>query len=139
MGLPSLSLAASGLLVAAFAVALAAGLDLTWQRIATPILRGRADLARYRRAVTRQRWACLGVVVLLVAAGVVFLVGLLGGWCRPDDLPLTAGAGVPLLTAELWLRFAESRFRAVPAANPRVRAAWARVVLWWEEHPIPDW
>jgi hypothetical protein len=139
MALPSLTLVATGLLAAAFALVVAAGLDLTWLRAATPVLRGRADLTRFRRAVTRQRWACLGVLVLLIGAGAVFLVGLLGGWCRPDDLPLTAGAGVPLLAAEWWLRSAEARFKAVPAANPRIRAAWERVVLWWEEHPVPDW
>src|SRR5689334_17775552 len=132
MVLPSLTLVASGLLVAAFALVVAAGADLTRVRAATPVLRGRSDLARFRRAVTRQRWAALGVIVLLVAAGAVLLVGLLGGWCRADDLPLTAGAGVPLLVVEVWLRYAEARFRAVPAADPRTRAAWDRVLLWWE-------
>src|SRR3989442_1148059 len=133
MGLPSLALVATGLLGAAFAVVVAAGLDLTWQRAATPVLRGRADLARVRRGINRQRWACLGVIVLLIAAGVAVLVGLVGGWCRAADLPLTAGAGVPLLAVELWLRSAEARFRAVPAADPRIRAKWERVLLEWEE------
>lgn len=139
MALPSLTLVASGLLVAAFAVVVAAGLDLTRLRATTPVLRGRADLARFRRAVTRQRWAALGVIVLLIAAGAVFLVGLLGGWCRADDLPITFGAGVPLLVVELWLRYAEARFRAVPAADPRLQARWEQVLRDWEEHPVPDW
>lgn len=139
MGLPSMTLVATGLLIAAFALMVAAGLDLTWLRATTPVLRGRADLARFRRAVTRQRWAALGVIVLLIGAGAALLVGLLGGWCRTDDLPLTVGAGVPLLAVEWWLRHAEARFRAVPAADPRLQAEWARVVLWWEEHPVPEW
>ena len=139
MALPSLTLVVSGLLVAAFALVVVAGLDLTRVRVTTPVLRGPADLARFRRAVTRQRWATLGVLVLLIGAGVALLVGLVGGWCRPDDLPLTLGAGVPLLVVELWLRYVEARFRAVPAADARIRAKWERVLQEWEEHPVPDW
>ena len=139
MELPSLTLVASGLLIAAFALVVAAGLDLTWVRAITPVLRGPADLTRFRRAVTRQRWAALGVIVLLVGAGAVLLVGFGGGWCRPDDLPLALGAGVPLLVVELWLRYVEGRFKAVPAADPRIRAKWQRVLQEWEEHPVPDW
>jgi hypothetical protein len=139
MELPSLTLVASGLLVAAFALVVAAGLDLTRLRVATPVLRGPADLARFRRAIARQRWATLGVLALFIGAGVAILLGLLGGWCRPDDLPLTFAAGVPLLVVEWWLRYVEARFKAVPAADPRIRLKWERALQEWEEHPVPDW
>jgi len=119
-------------------VVVAAGLDLTWLRATTPVLRSRADLTRFRRVITRQRFACLGVLVLLISAGVVALVGQLGGWCQWADLPLTVGAGVPLLLVVWWLKYAEARFKAVPAANPKIRAKWARVLQEWEEHPVPD-
>lgn len=128
-----------GLLAAAFALVVAAGLDLTRLWLTTPELRGPRDVARFRRAVCRQRWACLGVILLLVAAGAVFLVGLLGGWCRGDDVTLEVGAGVPLAVAEAWLKFVEKRVREVPAADRKTRAAWARVVRWWEKNPIPQW
>lgn len=132
MGLPSLALVAGGLLLAAFVLAVVAGLDLTVVQFSTPVLRDRADLARFRGAIHRQRWLALGVILLFVAAGAVLLVGLLGGWCRADDLPLTAGAGVPLLVVEVWVRHAERRFKAVPAADPRLQAKWLQLLLWWE-------
>ena len=62
MALPSLTLVASGLLIAAFVLVVAAGLDLTWLRATTPVLRGRRDLNRFRRAVNRQRYALPGRV-----------------------------------------------------------------------------
>jgi len=139
MAVPSLTLVASGLLIAAFALVVAAGLDLTWQRASTRMLQDSSDLARFRRAINRQRYACLGVIGLLIAAGVVILVGLIGGWCRADDLPFTFGAGVPLLAAEWFVKYAERRFKGVPAASSKLRAKWARVLQEWEEHPVPDW
>jgi len=139
MTLPSLTLVASGLLIAAFVLVVAAALDLTRMRFTTPMLQGRADLDRFRRAINRQRWASLGVIVFLVCTGVVALVGLLGGWLRADDLPITIGAGLPLLLVEWWMKYAERRFKAVPAANAKVRAKWERALREWEESPIPDW
>ena len=40
---------------------------------------------------------------------------------------------------EWWLKYAEGRFKAVPAANPKIQAKWERVLREWEEHPVPDW
>jgi hypothetical protein len=134
-----LTLVASGLLIAAFVLVVMAALDLTRVRFSTPVLRRRSDLERFRRAITRQRFACLGVIVLFVSAGTVALVGQIGGWCRMDDLPLTFGAGVPLLLVEWWLKYAERRFKAVPTANSKIRARWQRTLEEWEAHPVPDW
>ena len=139
MPLPSLTLVASGLLIAAFVVVLVAGLDLTRVRLLTPVLKGRADLNRFRRAIDRQRYLCLGVIVLFVGWGVVVLVGLLGGWCRAEDVSLEIASGVPLLVVKLWLHFVEARFKAVPTANAKFQAAWNREIQAWEEQPIPDW
>ncbi len=139
MALPSLTLVASGLLIAAFVVVVVAALDLTWIRFTTPMLRGRADLDRFRRAITRQRWASLVVIFLLISAAAVALVGQLGGWCQLDDLPVTIGAGVPLMFVEWWMKYAERRFKAIPAANDKIRAKWERALREWEERPIPDW
>lgn len=137
--LPSLALVASGLLIAAFFVVVAAASDLTWQRARTRTLRSKSDLARFRRAICRQRWASLAVIVLLVVAGGVALVGFLGGWMRAEDLPFTIGAGLPLMLVEWWMKYAERRFRAVTAANEKLASKWARALHEWEERPIPDW
>lgn len=139
MSLPPLTLVASGLLIAAFVLVVAAALDLTWVRFTTPMLQNRADLDKFRRAITRQRWASLGVILLLVGAGAVTLVGWIGGWLRMDDLPVTIGAGVPLLFVEWWMKYAERRFKSVPAASEKIRARWERAIREWEERPVPDW
>ena len=139
MGIPSLTLAASGLLIVAFAIVVAAASDLTRIRFNTRELRGQADLARFRRAINRQRWASLLVILLLISAAAVALVGQLGGWCHLDDLPMTIGAGVPLMFVEWWMKYAERRFKAVPAANEKLRTRWERLLQEWEERPIPDW
>ena len=139
MSLPSFTQVASGLLLAAFVVVMAAGLDLTRVRLATRMLKGRADLDRFRRAIDRQRYLCLGLILLFVGWGVVVLVGLLGGWCRPEDVSLEVASGVPLLVSKLWLRYVEAKFKAVPTANAKVQAAWNRALWEWEESPIPDW
>ena len=139
MGLPTITLVASGLLIAAFVLVVAAASDLTWTRATTRVLQDNVDLKRFRRAINRQRWASLFVVLLLVAAGGVALVGLLGGWLHADDLPFAIGAGVPLMFVEWWMKYAERRFKAVPAANEKLAAKWARALQEWEERPIPDW
>ncbi len=139
MAIPSLTLVASGLLIVAFAIVVAAASDLTWMRASTRVLRGRADLDRFRRAINRQRWASLLVIFLLISAAAVALVGQLGGWCHLEDLPLTLGAGVPLMFVEWWMKYAERRFKAIPAANEKLRARWERLLQEWEERPIPDW
>ena len=139
MAIPSLTLVASGLLIVAFAIVVIAASDLTWMRFSTPTLRGRADLSRFSRAINRQRWASLLVIFLIISAAVVALVGQLGGWCQLDDLPMTIGAGVPLMFVEWWMKYAERRFKAIPAANEKLRTRWERALQEWEERPIPDW
>ena len=139
MAIPSLTLVASGLLIVAFAIVVAAASDLTWMRASTRVLRNRADLSRFSRAICRQRWASLLVIFLIISAAGVALVGLLGGWCHLDDLPMTIGAGVPLMFVEWWMKYAEHRFKAIPAANEKLRARWERLLQEWEERPIPDW
>jgi membrane protein required for beta-lactamase induction len=139
VALPSLTWVASGLLIAAFVLVLAAGLDLTWQRYKTPELRRRSDVDRFARAIDRQRFACLGMILLLVGAGGVALVGLLGGWCHTDDLAFTFVSGVPFMIAEAFVKFAERRFKSVPTANAKVRKMWAQVLDDWEHSPVPDW
>lgn len=139
MAIPSLTLVASGLLIVAFAIVVAAASDLTWMRASTRVLRNRADLDRFSRAINRQRWASLLVIFLLISAAAVALVGQLGGWCHLEDLPLTLGAGVPLMFVEWWMKYAERRFKAIPAANEKLRARWERLLQEWEERPIPDW
>ena len=139
MAIPSLTLVASGLLIVAFAIVVAAASDLTWMRASTRVLRNRADLDRFSRAISRQRWASLLVILLLISAAAVALVGQLGGWCHLDDLPMTIGAGVPLMFVEWWMKYAERRFKAIPAANEKLRAKWERALQEWEERPIPDW
>ena len=139
MAIPSLTLVASGLLIVAFAIVVAAASDLTWMRASTRVLRNRADLDRFSRAINRQRWASLLVIFLLISAAAVALVGQLGGWCHLEDLPLTLGAGVPLMFVKWWMKYAERRFKAIPAANEKLRARWERLLQEWEERPIPDW
>ena len=139
MAIPSLTLVASGLLIVAFAIVVIAASDLTWIRFNTRQLRGQADLARFRRAICRQRWASLLVIFLIISATAVALVGQLGGWCHLDDLPMTIGAGVPLMFVEWWMKYAERRFKAIPVANEKLRARWERLLQEWEERPIPDW
>lgn len=139
MAIPSFTQFASGLLIAAVVVVMAAGLDLTRVRLGTRVLKGRADLDRFRRAIDRQRYLCLGLILLLVGWGVVVLVGLLGGWCRPEDVSLEVASGVPLLVMKLCLHYVEAKFKAVPTANAKVQAVWNRTLIEWEEQPIPDW
>ena len=139
MAIPSLTLVASGLLIVAFAIVVIAASDLTWIRASTRVLRNRADLDRFSRAINRQRWASLLVIFLLISAAAVALVGQLGGWCHLEDLPLTLGAGVPLMFVKWWMKYAERRFKAIPAANEKLRARWERLLQEWEERPIPDW
>jgi heme A synthase len=139
MTLPTLTLVASGLLIAAFVIVVLAATDLTLVRLKTRVLLNKADLKRFRGAICRQRWASLLLILLLVAAGGVALVGLLGGWVHADDLPFAIGSGVPLIFVEWWMKYAERRFKAVPAANEKIRARWERILQEWEESPIPDW
>lgn len=137
--LPALTLIASGLLIAAFVVVVLAATDLTVVRLKTRVLRNKDDLRRFREAICRQRWASLLLILLLVATGGVALVGFIGGWMRSDDLPIAIGAGIPLMLVEWWMKFAERRFKAVPAANEKIAEKWARALEEWEQSPIPDW
>jgi heme A synthase len=139
MPLPPLALVASGILIAGFVVVVAAASDLTWVRFKTPVLRNKKDLARFRRAICRQRWASLLVILLLVAAGGVALVGFIGGWVRSEDLPFAIGAGIPLMVVEWWMKHAERRFKEVPTANETIAVKWHRTLEEWEQSPIPDW
>jgi hypothetical protein len=137
MGFSSLALVAGGLLVAAFVVVVAAGLDMTRMLVTTPMLKRRRDLERYRRLIGRQMYATMAVIALLIGAGAILAVGLLGGWTRPHELPATAAAGVPLLVVELWIRYVERRVKAVPVADPALLPEWVQVLQWRENGPFP--
>jgi hypothetical protein len=139
MWFSSTTLIASGLLVVAFALAVLAGLDMTWLLLTTPELRGKKDLARLRRTITRQKYVTLGVILLVIGAGVSLLVGLFSSWSATAELPVLVAAGTPLAVVEAWIKFVESRLRKLPASDPAIRAKRDRIIQAWENEPVPEW
>ena len=139
MWFSSPTLIASGLLIVAFALAVLAGLDMTWLLITTPERRGKKDLARLRRTITRQKYATLAAILLAIGAGVAFLVGLFSSWSATAELPVLAAAGTPLAVVEAWIQYVERRLRKLPASNPAIRAKRNQIVQAWEDEPVPEW
>jgi uncharacterized membrane protein (DUF485 family) len=112
---------------------------MTWLVLTVPELKGKKDLARLRRTITRQKYITLGVVFLLIGAGVVVLVGFFGGWSPTAEIPLLVAAGTPLAVVECWIKAVEARLRKLPASDPAIRAKRDRIIQAWEDEPIPDW
>ncbi|MFO0802323.1 MAG: hypothetical protein U0791_04270 [Gemmataceae bacterium] len=78
------------------------------------------------------------LTVVRFETGGVALVGLIGGWMCSDDLSIAIGVGLPLKLVEWWVKFAERRFKALPAANEKIAEKRARALEEWELSRIGD-
>jgi hypothetical protein len=132
-------LVAASLLLAAAALAISLGLDLRRFLANTPVLTSISGVIAFKRAVTRQMYGALGVLLLGAAAVLVATAGLYFRLAEWSELPLLLAALAVFVAAAFWCRMAERRAKSIPAIDDEIAQHRDDVVRVWTTRPLPTW
>jgi hypothetical protein len=135
---PAVAVLAVWLLTAALSVV--AARDMKRFLAETPVLQSAADLDRLKRVAARNMYGAL--IMLAVAAGVVVLlaVAVTTGWTDWNEVAgVLCVSSALLIGPGVWVKSIEARVKAVPAADPDLRAERDRVVKIWWTKALPRW
>ena len=106
---------------------------------ATPAVSSTADLERMKKVVGRQMYAALAQILLLAAAPVVFVVGLLRRQLHPSDVLFIILPSAVVLLLSLSVKRIEAAVRGLDAADDELRRQRDAIVRTWLKKPLPDW
>jgi len=106
---------------------------------ATPAVASAADLERMKKVVGRQMYAALAQILLLAAAPVVFVVGLLHRQLHPSDVLFIILPSAVVLLLSLSVKRIEAAVRGLDAADDELRRQRDAIVRTWLKKPLPDW
>jgi hypothetical protein len=130
---------AAGLLLATAGLSLLAAWDLNRFLQRTPAIDAPQDLHDFRRLVARQMYGALTMIVPAVAAGLVMGYGVVQDLVTWQEITAVGLFAVVFLLLGVWLKKLEARVKAVPAADPELRAERDRVAQVWVKKMFPDW
>jgi len=89
--------------------------------------------------VSRQMYAALVQIALLVAPGVVFVVGLVRGVLSVDDILYVVLPSFVILALGAAFKKLENRVRSIPVSDPILEERREHIVRVWNTKPFPDW
>lgn len=130
---------AASLLLAAAALAVSLGVDLRRFLAGTPVLTSISGVIAFRRAIARQMYGALGVLLLGVAAALVATAGLYLRLAEQRELPFFFAALAVFLAAGVWCRLAERKAKTIPAVDDEIAQQRDDVVRVWTTRPLPPW
>ena len=97
------------------------------------------DIVEFEKVVARQMYAALLQIALLVAPGVVFVVGLLRGVLSVDDVLYIVLPSFAILALGVAFKRIENRAKALPVDDPVLADRHAHIIRVWNSKPFPDW
>jgi len=105
----------------------------------TPAFATYQDIVEFEKIVARQMYAALVQIALLVAPGVVFVVGLVRSVLTVNDILFVVLPSFWILAIGVAFKQVENRVRSIPVSDPILEERRYHIVKVWLTKPIPDW
>lgn len=105
----------------------------------TPAFATYQDIVEFEKIVARQMYAALVQIALLVAPGVVFVVGLVRGVLSVEDILYVVLPSFVILALGVAIKKVENTVRSIPVADPILEERREHIVKVWMTKPFPDW
>ena len=105
----------------------------------TPAIDSSRHIVDLEKVVARQMYAALVQIALLVAPGVVFIVGLVRGVLSVGDVLFVVLPSVGILALGLAFRTVENRVKSIPVNDPVLAERRDHIIKVWNTKPFPDW
>src|SRR5688572_21946522 len=113
-------LVAASLLLAASALAVSLGIDLRRFLANTPVLTSISGVIAFRRAVARQMYGALGMLLLGGSAALVATAGLYFRLAEWSEVPFFVAALGVFFVAGVWYRLVERRAKSIAVVDDEI-------------------
>ena len=105
----------------------------------TPAFATYQDIVEFEKVVARQMYAALVQIALLVAPGIVLVVGIVRGVLSIEDILYVVLPSFVILALGLAFKQVENKVRAIPVSDPILEEQRDHIVKVWNAKPFPDW
>jgi len=105
----------------------------------TPAFATYQDIVEFEKIVARQMYAALVQIALLVAPGVVFVVGLVRKVLSVEDILYVVLPSFVILGLGIAFKKVENKVRSIPVSDPILEERRDHIVKVWNNKPFPDW
>ena len=105
----------------------------------TPSFDTYQNIVDFEKTVARQMYAALLQIVLLVAPGIVFVVGLVRGALAIGDVLFVILPSFVILALGVAFKHVENQVRSITATDPVLEERRDHIVRVWNSKPFPDW
>jgi len=105
----------------------------------TPAFATYQDIVEFEKVVARQMYAALVQIALLVAPGVVFVVGLVRKVLSVEDILYVVLPSFVILGLGIAFKKVENKVRSIPVSDPILEERRDHIVKVWMSKPFPDW
>lgn len=105
----------------------------------TPAFATYQDIVEFEKIVARQMYAALVQIALLVAPGVVLVVGIVRHVLSVGDILYVVLPSFVILALGLAFKTLENKARSIPVSDPILEERRDHIVKVWLTKPFPDW
>ena len=105
----------------------------------TPAFDTYQNIVDFEKIVARQMYAALVQIALLVAPGIVFIVGLVRGVLSVNDVLYVLLPSIAIFALGLAFKRIENKVRSIPVNDPGLAERRDHIVEVWNSKPFPDW
>lgn len=105
----------------------------------TPAFATYQDIVEFEKVVARQMYAALIQIALLVAPGIVLVVGIVRGVLSIEDILYVVLPSFVILALGLAFKQVENKVRSIPVSDPILEERRDHIVKVWNAKPFPDW
>jgi len=105
----------------------------------TPTIATYQNIIEFERVVKRQMYAALLQIVLLVAPGIIFVVGLVRKVIAVDDVLYIVLPSLVIMAIGMAFKTLENRARSLPVHDPILEERRDHIVKVWNSKALPDW
>ena len=124
---------------AAVVNAIVLGLQLNPFLKRTPTIATYQNIVDFEKIVARQMYAALLQIVLLVAPGILFVIGLVRLVLAVDDFICVMLPALAIIALGAAFKMLENRARSIPVDDPVLEERRNYIVEVWNSKALPDW
>jgi len=105
----------------------------------TPAFDTYQNIVDFEKVVARQMYAALLQIGLLVAPGLIFVLGLIRGALAVEDFLYVVLPSFVILAIGVAFKQVEYKVRSIPVNDPILAERRDHIVKVWNSKPFPDW
>lgn len=105
----------------------------------TPVFSTYQDIIDFEKIVARQMYAALVQIALLVAPGVVLVVGIIRDVLSARDILYFVLPSFVIMALGFAFKTLENKVRSIPVSDPILDDRRDHIVNVWLTKPFPDW